>query len=150
MGCLCCCDLFLLPAVVATVVTDSEHMLVELELIKQIITGSAVTREREKTEVVRAITVATCKVEKATSGSNAAATVGITTPKIHGMCATVHNSTYSVCAARPESRVERSEATLLGCTRVVSQRSQSKDHNGRDSLQSSSRFAGTATQFVEN
>lgn len=63
-------------------VTDSEHMLAELELIKQIITGSTVTQKREKTEVLCVITAltvlaATCKAEKATSGSNTAATVGV-------------------------------------------------------------------------
>lgn len=131
MGCLCCCDLFLLPAVVATTVTDSEHMLAELELIKQIITGSTVTQKRDKTEVVCVITAltalaATCKVEKATSGSNTAATVGIATPKFMEVCNTAE---FHVLRQRREARirVEQTEAMLLGRTRVVSQRAQWKD-----------------------
>lgn len=93
MGCLCiCCDLFLLPAVVATVTTHTEHMLPEPELIKQIFTGSTVTQNRETTKMVCVITAnvlaATCKVEKAqgTSGSNTAATVGVATPKFMEEC----------------------------------------------------------------
>lgn len=74
--------------------TDSERMLAEMELIKQIITGSTVTQKREKTEVVcvmTALTVlaATRKAEKGTSGSNTAATVGIATSKFTEACNTL-------------------------------------------------------------